>query len=264
MGEIMELDSITDAGPAAAGRVVASGSHGGVYPAALASAAGVRAVAFNDAGIGLEQAGVAGVLALAGVGMAAVGVAAGSCHIGSARDLVARGRVSVANGMAERLGIAPGMPAAEALALMAAAPEPSGQLPKVAEARREVPLANAIAVLADSASLVGSGDAGRIVITGSHGALIGGDPARALKAPARVAVFNDAGRGLDDIGLTRLPALAARGVAAVTVSAVTARIGNAASALETGVISAANAPAVAMGAAEGMRLAVWLDTLSDT
>ena len=59
------LDSITDIGPQHAGAVVISGSHGGLYPASLASRGNLRAVIFNDAGRGYEDAGIAGVLALA-------------------------------------------------------------------------------------------------------------------------------------------------------------------------------------------------------
>ena len=113
----------------------------------------------------------------------------------------------------------------------------------------------------DSASLVTDDDAGKILITGSHGALIGGDPKRAIKAAARIAIFNDAGFGADDIGITRLSALEAQGIAAVTVSADTARIGDAASALETGVISACNQAAKGLGARTGNRLVDWLSSL---
>ncbi|MEM7523403.1 MAG: hypothetical protein AAF360_06540, partial [Pseudomonadota bacterium] len=53
---------------------------------------------------------------------------------------------------------------------------------------------------------------------------------------------------------TRLPALDGRGVAAVTVGHQSARIGDAVSALETGVISAANERAAALGARVGAGL----------
>jgi hypothetical protein len=256
------LDSITDAGADARGRVVASGSHGGMYPAALASAAGARAVLFNDAGIGLERAGVAGVLALAGVGMAAAGVDCMSCRIGSAADMLARGRISVANAAAEALGVEPGMTVTEAAEAFAEGPMPTGRLLEVAEARRTVTLASGLTVvLVDSASLVTPEDAGAMVVTGSHGGLIGGDPRRALKAAARVASFNDAGFGPEDIGASRLPALDARGVAAVTVACASARIGDADSALATGVISRVNTVAAALGARDGAGLAEWLGRL---
>jgi hypothetical protein len=253
------LDSITDAGAEARGRVVVCGSHGGIYPASLASAAGVRAGLFNDAGVGLDRAGVAGVLALAGVGMAAAGVDCMSCRIGSAADMLARGRISVANEVAASLGVAPDATVAEAVAAFADARTPTGGLAKVTEARRVETLPDGRrVVLVDSASLVGPEDAGAVLITGSHGGLIGGDPKRALKAAARIAVFNDAGFGPEDIGASRLPALDARGVAAVTVACGSARIGDAGSALATGVISRVNGHAAGLGAREGARLADWL------
>ncbi len=257
------LDSITDATAHARGRVVICGSHGGLYPGAIASRGMVRAVVFNDAGIGLERAGVAGVLALAGVGMAAAALDCHSCRIGSASDSAARGVISVANQLAQDLGVRVGQPAHEAAERLARAPEPHTILPPVAEARQTVRLGPGVQVQClDSASLVGPQDVGAIVITGSHGALIGGDASRALKAQARIAVFNDAGFGIGDVGVTRLPALDARAIAALTVSCDTARIGDARSALETGVISCANDTARGLGAQKSMRLADWLASLT--
>jgi hypothetical protein len=60
--------------------------------------------------------------------------------------------------------------------------------------------------------------------------------------------------------MTRLPALAARGIAAVTVSAASARIGEARSMWETGAISHVNAPAAALGARAGQPLAAFLSS----
>ena len=252
------LDSITDAGPDARGAVVVTGSHGGHYPAAVASGAGLRAAVFSDAGIGLDRAGVAGVEALADVGMAAAAADAASCAIGSAESVMARGVVSVANRFAAALGVAPGMAVAKAAALLAGAPEPAGALPRVEEARAGAMAGGVAVTLVDSASLIGPRDDGALVVTGSHGGLIGGDPARALKAACRVAAFNDAGGGPGGIGYSRLPALDLRGIAAVTVGHGTARIGDARSALETGVIGRANDAARALGAKEGMALRDWL------
>jgi len=256
------LDSITDAGLQARGAVVVCGSHGGIYPAAVASQAGVRAVLFNDAGIGLDRAGVAGVMALDDVGMAAASVDCQSCRIGSAADSLARGIISAVNSVAQNLGITPGMSARAAADLLAQAPDPFATLPPVPEARQSVQLGGSVVQCLDSASLVGPGDVGAIVITGSHGALIGGDPSRAIKAQVRLAVFNDAGFGMDKIGVTRLPALDGRGIAAVTVSCDSARIGDALSALKTGVISCTNHTAHALGAVQTERLADWLARLS--
>src|SRR5438270_784638 len=81
------------------------------------------------------------------------------------------------------------------------------------------------AVMIDSASLVRPEDAGAVVVCGSHGGLLGGRPETALRVDAFAALYNDADRGCEDAGISRLPALAARGIAAATVSAWSARIG---------------------------------------
>jgi hypothetical protein len=243
------LDSITDADAAAAGAVVVSGSHGGLYPAVIASRAGVHSVIFNDAGIGLDAAGIAGVKALEKVGMAAASADCMSCRIGSADDMMDNGIISFANAHASGQGVVAGQSVAGAAQRLDAAAGPSFQCDPVAESRvlEIVEGVGAPVLLVDSASLVTPGDAGRLIVAGSHGGLIGGDPKRALKARARLAAFHDAGIGKDDTGIGRLPALDAVGVAAVTVSHESARIGDARSCLETGVISAVNDRAAAAG-----------------
>ena len=99
--------------------------------------------------------------------------------------------------------------------------------------------------------MVAPGDAGAIVVTGSHGGLVGGDPAMALRTDAFAAVFNDAGIGVEEAGIGRLAALERRGVAAFTVAAASARIGEARSSFEDGVISRVNAAAARLGAIAG-------------
>ena len=61
--------------PRSQGAVVVNGSHGGVYAAYVAAKLGVAAAIFNDAGIGRDAAGIAGLeyLAQLGVPAAAVG-----------------------------------------------------------------------------------------------------------------------------------------------------------------------------------------------
>lgn len=105
---------------------------------------------------------------------------------------------------------------------------------------------------------VGRG-AGCVVVSGSHG---GVSAARfALQAQARLAVFNDAGVGRDGAGIAGLDLLQRAGIAACTVSHDSARIGEARSTLNDGVISHANESARSMGARPGQRLADWLATL---
>jgi hypothetical protein len=91
-----------------------------------------------------------------------------------------------------------------------------------------------------------------IVVTGSHGGLLGGKSETALKYDVLGALYNDAGIGKDEAGVSRLPALDARGIPAATVSAASARIGDARSTYEDGIISRINARAATLGLCEGI------------
>ena len=121
--------------------------------------------------------------------------------------------------------------------------------------------------LLDSNSLVSGHDANTIVITGSHGGLLGGNPASAIKHAVFAAFYNDAGVGIDNAGISRLPALEQRGIAGITVDANSARIGDGMSTWQQGVVSFVNARAQALGVAPRVtvqaavqRLAqAWLD-----
>jgi hypothetical protein len=143
------------------------------------------------------------------------------------------------------------MPAANALRILAEA----GLPPAVAtddmdEARREIQGAGrrGVRVFAlDSNGLVLPGDAGHVVVTGSHGGLLGGRPETAVKAPVLAALYNDAGIGVDEAGISRLPALQARGIAGACVSCFSARIGDAMSTWNDGFVSALNPLAAARG-----------------
>lgn len=108
---------------------------------------------------------------------------------------------------------------------------------------------------------IGRGE-GAIVVSGSHGGLSSGRFAVAAKV--RVAVFNDAGIGRDRAGIAGLALLDAQSIAACTVSHDSARIGDAASTLDDGVISHVNRAAAALGAAAGLRLRDWLESLAAT
>jgi hypothetical protein len=66
------------------------------------------------------------------------------------------------------------------------------------------------------------------------------------------AVYNDAGFGIDDAGVSRLPALEARGIAGACVSAFSARIGDGQSTLRDGFVSALNVRAAACGGEIGI------------
>lgn len=95
--------------------------------------------------------------------------------------------------------------------------------------------------------------AGAVIVSGSHGGMSAARYAAGVRP--RLVVFNDAGGGLDDAGFSGLALLEAQSppVAAATVAHHTARIGEAQSSLDDGVVSHANAPAQALGVRVGMR-----------
>ncbi|WP_439573952.1 hypothetical protein [Phreatobacter sp.] len=249
------LDSVTHLAADARGRVAACASHGAVYAAWYGAAKGVAALVLNDAGVGRERSGISGLGWLEPLGVPAAAVSHRSARIGWGADMPERGVLSFVNAPAARLGLAPGMTCAEALERLCAAGLPPAPMPEpLEEARHEIAGAGAggIRVFAlDSNGLVGPDDAGHIVVTGSHGGLLAGKPASAVKADVLAAVYVDADRGLADAGISRLPALEDRGIAGGMVSAFSARIGEGLSVWQDGYISALNPLAERRGGAIG-------------
>jgi hypothetical protein len=239
-----------------AGRVIVTGSHGGLYPGYLALAAQARAAVFNDAGIGRDRAGVAALELLQQHGKAAAAVSHISAAIGDTDDMMAFGTISTVNALAVACGVIPGMSCAKAAALLAGAPFSATAIsaePHEARVAFTCERQTRAMVLVDSASLAAAEDIGAIIVTGSHGGLVGGNPKKALSAEGFAAIFNDAGIGKDDAGIARLPALDYRDIAAFTVAAASARIGDARSTLRDGVISRVNRTAAALGARVGQQ-----------
>ena len=259
LAPVLVADSITRVGPNAAGAIVVNGSHGGIYAAYVAAKLRVAAAVFNDAGVGRDQAGVAGIDYLAGLGIPAAAVGHETARIGDGSDMMARGVVTHANAPAIALGCQSGTPCREAAAALQRASPGTREPPPALEAAFLL-MAGPPAVWAlDSASLVGAEHAGTVVVTGSHGGLLGGRPDTALKADALAALFNDAGIGIDEAGVTRLPALDRRGIAVGTVAASSARIGDARSTYKDGILTRVNQRAAVLGIAPGMTAREFVD-----
>ncbi|MEK6245082.1 MAG: hypothetical protein AABM33_11360 [Pseudomonadota bacterium] len=241
-----------------AGKVLVAGSHGGIIAAYFGAKAGAHALVLNDAGLGKDRAGIAGLVYLEAIGMAAAAVDCMSARIGDGADMLARGVISHANVFAALCGVVAGQSCRDAAERMRRAAVPRAAPPPYSEGRWRVagrpPEAGGPPEVwaLDSVGKVEPEDAGRILIIGSHGALHGGRRESALAVDAAAAVFNDAGVGADRIGITRLPVLGERGIPAVAVDCMSARIGDGRSMWETGVILHINAPAAALGAMRGM------------
>lgn len=247
------FDSVTVFPPDARGRAAIAASHGGVYAAYCAAKAGVKAVILCDAGVGRERAGIGGLDYLDGLAVAAATIGHRSARIGDGADCFARGIISHVNSHAADAGIALGMTAREALDLLARAEgSPSLSPPPLQETRHEIGEGPVRISTLDSNALVTPDDVGHIILTGSHGGLLGGRAATAVKQDVFAAVYNDADFGADDAGISRLPALDARGIAGACVSAWSARIGDAHSTYHDGFVSAVNARAAQCGAEIGI------------
>jgi len=249
---IVTADSITRIAEEARGAVVVNASHGGIYAAYLAAKLGAAAAIFNDAGVGRECAGIGGLDYLQQLGIPAATVGHMTARIGDGADMLARGVITHANPLAMALGVRSGMACQAAAAALARA-EPARSAPPPALEGAFLLESEAPRVWAlDSASLVAPEHHDAIVVTGSHGGLLGGRAETALKYDVRAAFYNDAGIGIDEAGVSRLPALDRRSIAAATVAAASACIGDARSSYEDGILSRVNVRAAALGLKPGM------------
>ena len=162
----------------------------------------------------------------------------------------------MANDLAASLGCLPGHSCSDAAEALAHAAEELGdiEVPEIGMTRLRIANSGHREVWAlDSAALARKEDRRAVLVTGSHGGLLGGRSDDGMLAVDMFAAFfNDAGGGKDDAGFARLPALDARGVAGATVSCQTARIGDGRSSYDTGVLSRVNDVARRLELKEGM------------
>lgn len=256
MKDVLVVDSAARLDAGARDAVVVCGSHGGLYPAWLAARARVRAIVFNDAGLGRHAAGVGGLAWLAGLGVAACAIDYRTARIADAADMLAAGVVSMTNERAAMHGCLPGQTCRQALRCLVenAMPVHEAEVPEIGETRLRIGNTGHREVWAlDSIALARAEDRRAVLVSGSHGALIGGHRhGSGLDVEVFAALFNDAGGGKDGAGFSRLPVLDERGIAAGTVSHDTARIGDGRSTYDTGVLSRVNDIARRLDLKEGM------------
>jgi hypothetical protein len=102
------------------GDIIVCGSHGGRSAGEYALQFGYGALVSSDAGLGLNDAGVAGLRELGDHGIPAVGVAHTSARIGDGRDVWNNGVVSYVNQPAAIAGVRRGQSVVTAVAAIAA------------------------------------------------------------------------------------------------------------------------------------------------
>ena len=102
------VDFITELAAEDQARIAVSGSHGGISSARYALTARPLLSVFNDAGGGLNNAGLAAIDFLQNHGLAACTVAHHSALIGQASSTLATGLINHMNDCAKTLGIQAG------------------------------------------------------------------------------------------------------------------------------------------------------------
>jgi hypothetical protein len=116
------LDTIAALSASDAGAVVVTGSPAGAVSARYALRVPVLGLVLNDAGVGKDRAGIAGLDLLDASGIPAAAVSHQSARIGDAEDTFKSGVVSHANREAARRGVAAGQSTGEAVRRLAAGP----------------------------------------------------------------------------------------------------------------------------------------------
>jgi hypothetical protein len=242
---VMVVDGVVKLPPEANGAVVVGGSNATAYAAYFSAKAGVRAAIHHDCGIGRDEAGVRGLPWADQHGMAMAAVATDSARAGDAADMLHRGIISRVNKLAATCGVETGQTVAQAVELLKSAPWPHADVEAPVEERAFV---DGILCIG-SISFATPEDAGLVVASGSHGGRSAAPFTRSFKP--RLVFFNDAGFGADRAGAAALPLLDSDGIAAATVAADSACIGDGQSTLTQGIISAVNETAYRLGARVG-------------
>jgi hypothetical protein len=256
-------DSVTDLhADLAEGKLIACGSHGGVISAEFAKDARAGGIVFNDAGVGRSSAGVAGLTRLDTYGIPAGAVSHDDARIGLGWDTL-NAPLRHVNRTAFEIGWRVGatawnlrLPATSMRATVVNSNR------RFSELRYTIDCGGLVICVVDSVSLLRPIDKDTVVVTGSHGGLPGMDVRRALRVAALAAVFNDAGIGLNNAGFGRLSVLERWNIAAATVSADSARIGDGESTLNDGRISQLNGVAHSLGAKIDMTTRQFIDLIS--
>lgn len=114
-GGVLLLDSIAEILPEDAGRLVISGSHAGISAAQFAIAVPLRGCFLNDAGLGKDEAGIAG---LALLEYPAAAYSHMSARIGDAADAWANGRLTHINAAGRAIGWREGLSVQAAAGLL--------------------------------------------------------------------------------------------------------------------------------------------------
>ncbi|MGB3413441.1 MAG: hypothetical protein WBA28_01860 [Microbacteriaceae bacterium] len=244
---LTSFESATDIGDA----VVLGASFAGGPTGILPVRQGARGWLAHEAGPGKDEAGIAGLPLSDNYGVPAAAIATQEARL-SGGDTLLTGHVSRVNETAAALGVQPGMTGEDAAKLMLNAPlgkmhNVDGVIDESVHTVAETDNGNIYAVW--SSSRIDGDRSKDILVVASHGAKI--MALYVMRTNPKGVICNDAGFGLDNSGIEGLAELNNYGVAAATVSTESARIGDAKSTWDDGIISAVNEIAASQGVSVG-------------
>jgi hypothetical protein len=253
-GRIVALDSSSylDPHPTGPTDVLVVGSYCGTRILAPMFTRGVKAVIATDAGIGKDDAGISGLKHAETIGVPVATIAAMSAETSNGRSTLL-GEISRVNAQARALGVAPGMVAYEAAALLAKAP-PGKSIPTPLGAEEtplvveETPKGRIWATPGSTA--IKEKIPNDVFCSGANSSRVMSDGA--LRMGAKGAIANDAGIAKNNSAVEGVKLLEERGVPAASVATMSARLAEGLSTWNDGIISVVNAPAAARGVKIGM------------
>jgi len=112
--KLIIVDTTSDVHEGNDNDVIVTGSHCGINSGEYLTHNNIKGTIGNDAGIGKENAGIAGLKLLEEHGIPAAAVSSMSARIGNGTSTYEQGKISAANEAAKKLGITVGMAAKEA------------------------------------------------------------------------------------------------------------------------------------------------------
>lgn len=233
--------------------VVVGASFAGAPTAAMPMRPGCKGWIAHEGGPGKDQAGIGGLALAQKFGIPAAAIATMEAGLSEGPTLLT-GHVSACNDVAARLGVRVGQTGSEAAIKMLKAPKGkpcdlSGMIDEEVHEMLSTPKGKVISVW--SFSRIEGERPNDVFCVASHGGKVMAQ--YALRVKPRGLIANDAGGGLNGTGSSGLALVDELfGMAAATVSSASARIGDAVSTYNDGVISALNPTAALRGVKVGM------------
>jgi hypothetical protein len=232
------------------GQVLVAASYGGTLPARLVAPHRPRGALFHDVGIAADGSGIMGLAYLEALGIPAGTVDGSTGELGNARDMYDNGRVSRVNILAERAGVRPGQPVAEAAHRLAVG-DP-GDVTATTKVRRKVegePVDGHRIVVTDSIVFAWPQDRDNVLVTAGH---TGSTGARFIEAVSPWGfVCADGGTAKNGSGYAGLARLDDSDLPGACYDVMTAAMGDAFDAWDRGLISQVNRTAAGYGLVPG-------------